>query len=141
MNKKVEFHYNEKYGSSYFDIDYNGIHISANARCHPDDMDFSSERTGLTIAEARATVALLKAKRRYEIEPQLKILKHLYGNMTTSKHFNPKSYEAKMIRSQIRAIEKELATISNDIADEEKYLEEYIQKKDAFYKKMRAKNN
>lgn len=44
-----------------------------------------------------------------------------------------------MIRSQLRALEKELDTISNDIVEEEKYLNEYIQKKDIFYKKLRAK--
>jgi hypothetical protein len=59
--------------------------------------------------------------------------------MRSSKKYNPKSYEAQMIRSQLRALEKELDTISNDIVEEEKYLNEYIQKKDIFYKKLRAK--
>jgi hypothetical protein len=33
--------------------------------------------------------------------------------MKTSKYYNPKSYEANMLRSQIRALEKELAAIHN----------------------------
>jgi hypothetical protein len=45
-----------------------------------------------------------------------------------------------MIYRQLQYLEKELATINTDIADEEKYLKEYIDKKDKFYKRLRAKN-
>ena len=62
------------------------------------------------------------------------------NNIKTSKHYNPNSYEAKMIRSQIRAIEKELATINNAIADEQKFIKDYINGKDKMYKRLRAKS-
>ena len=112
----------------------------AMSRCHPDDMDMISERTGCCIAEARAYIKALRFKRDHEIQPKLDVLRHLYNNMQTSKYFNSKSYEAKMLRSQIGVIEKELAAVSQDLAEEKKYLKEYIDKKDKFYKRLRAKN-
>jgi hypothetical protein len=45
-----------------------------------------------------------------------------------------------MLRSQIRAIERELAVISNSIADEQKFLKDYIDGKDKLFKRLRAKN-
>ena len=127
-------------GSAVYIINYNGYRFVGEATCHPDDMDFESERVGLTIAEARANIKVLRHMRDCEIKPQLKILTHLYSNMKTSKSFNPISYEAKMVRSQIRAIEKELATINNGIADEQKFVKDYIAGKDKMYKRLGAKS-
>lgn len=127
-------------GSAVYIINYNGYRFVGEATCHPDDKDFESERVGLTIAEARANIKVLRHIRDCEIKPQLKVLNHLYSNMKTSKSFNPISYEAKMVRSQIRAIEKELTTISNGIADEQKFIKDYINGKDEVYKRLRAKS-
>jgi hypothetical protein len=45
-----------------------------------------------------------------------------------------------MIYRHVKQLEKQLDIINSDIAEEEKYLKEYIDKKDKFYKKLRAKN-
>ena len=127
-------------GAAVYIIEYNGYRFVGEANCHPDDEDFESERVGLTIAEARANIKVLRHMRDCEIKPQLKILNHLYSNMRTSKNYNPISYEAKMLRSQIRTIEKELATINNAIADEQKFIKDYIDGKDKMYKRLRAKS-
>lgn len=127
-------------GSAVYIIEYNGYKFTGEATCHPDDIDFESERVGLTIAEARANIKVLRHIRDCEIKPQLKILKHLFGNMRSSTKHNIYSYEAKMMRSQIHAIEKELTTINNAIADERKFVKDYIDGKDRLYKKLRAKN-
>jgi len=37
-------------------------------------------------------------------------------------------------------IEKELAAINNDIADEQKFIKDYIEGKDKLYKRLRAKS-
>ena len=140
MNDDMIFTYDKETGLAQCLIKYNGIYCDGEAHCHPDDMDFESERVGLTIAEARANIKVLRFIRDYEIKPQLKILTHLYSNMKTSKSFNPISYEAKMVRGQIRAIEKELATINNGIADEQKFVKDYIDGKDKMYKRLRAKS-
>lgn len=136
----IEFAFDEKLGYARCLMIYKGQAFEGGAKCHPDDMDMISERTGCCIAEARAYIKALRFKRDHEIQPKLDVLRHLYNNMQTSKYFNSKSYEAKMLRSQIGAIEKELAAVSQDLAEEKKYLKEYIDKKDKFYQRLRARN-
>lgn len=140
MSCKYESKYVYDHGNSLFVIYYNGKSFDGTAICHDEDKDFESKRVGLTIAEARANIKVLRHMRDYEVKPQLKILNHLLSNMKTSKYYNPISYEAKMLRSQIRAIEKELATINNAIADEQKFIKDYINGKDKLYKRLRAKS-
>ena len=140
ITSKAEYTYDVETGRAIYTIKYNGLNFCGEAHCHPDDLDFGSERAGLSIAEARATIEFLRFLRDYEFKPQLKILKHLQANMCNSKNYNPISYEAKMLRSQIRVIENELATISNAIANEKKYLKDYIDGKDKLFKRLRAKN-
>lgn len=135
-----EPNYDYTNGNAIYIIEYNGYRFVGEATCHPDDLDFESERVGLTLAESRANIKVLRHMRDCEVKPQLKILNHLYSNMKTSKYYNPNSYEAKMLRSQIRAIENELTTIKNGIADEQKFIKDYIEGKDKLYKKLRAKN-
>lgn len=136
----IEFAFDEKLGYARCLMICNGQAFEGGAKCHPDDMDMISERTGCCIAEARAYIKALRFKRDHEIQPKLDVLRHLYSNMQTSKYFNPKSYEAKMLRSQIGAIEKELTAVNEDLAEEKKYLKEYIDKKDKFYQRLRARN-
>ena len=139
-NDKTEYQYNEEHGNSYFYIEYNGLSMCGQAKCHPDDTDMMSERTGLTIAEARAHIQMLKAKKKYEIQPKIDVLRHLLTNIQSSKNHNPKAYESCMLRSQLAHWEGQLAEINADIADEEKYLKEYIDQKDKLYRKLRARN-
>lgn len=119
---------------------YKGLEFVGEATCHPDDMDMESERVGLSIAETRALIKVKCFVRDFEIKPQLKILKHLCSNMKSSTHYNPNSYEAKMVQSQLHAVENDLATISNDIADERKFLKDYLAGKEKLYQRLRAKN-
>ena len=138
MNSDIKFVYAD--GHSMCTINYKGLTFMGTATCHEDDRDFMSERVGLSIAESRANIKLLSFIREHEIKSQLKILNHLQSNMKNSKHYNPISYEASMLRSQIRAIENELATINNALADERKYLKDYIDGKDKLFQRLRAKN-
>lgn len=116
MNSKSNYSYID--GSATYVIKYNNQEFKGKAACHPEDRDFESARVGLTIAEARANIEVLRHIRECELKPQLKILNHLYANIRTSKYYNPTSYETKMLRSQIRALEKELTTLNNEMADE-----------------------
>lgn len=138
MSYKTNYSYSE--GNAKFTINYHGQIFVGTAKCHPEDSDFESARVGLTIAESRANIQVLRHIRDCELKPQLKILNHLYMNMKTSKYYNPKSYEANMLRSQIRALEKELAAIHNQIIDEQTFSKDYISGKDRLYKKLRGKN-
>lgn len=138
--KTVSTSWHEEFGHAVFTaMTPMGIGVYGEAQRHEDDKDLGNERTGLTIAEARAVIQALRAKREYEIKPKLAILKHLYSNIQTSKNHDPKSHESRMIRSQIRAIERELAEVNNDIAEEQRSLKEYIDNKDKMYNKLREK--
>lgn len=139
-DKKVNYTYDDIEREAIFTINYGGATFIGKARCHPEDMDYGNERTGLTIAEARANIKLMKFKRRFEIQPKIDVLNHILANMETSKRYAPKSYEAKSIRSQLRAAQEAYAQLTQDIVDEEKYLQEYIDKKTDFYNRLRAKN-
>ena len=139
-NYETNYHFEPTTGESICVIFYDGQVFAGHAYCHPEDSNFVSERVGLTIAESRATIRVLKYIKRYEIIPQLKILKHLHTNMKTSKYHNPHSYEAMMLRSQIRVLENELAAINNEIATETKFLKDYIEGKGKLYKRLRDKN-
>ena len=139
-NYDTNYHFEFTTGESIYTIVYDGQVFVGQSHCHPEDNDFMSERVGLTIAESRATIKVLKYIKRYEIIPQLKILKHLHTNMKTSKSHNPHSYEAMMLRSQIRVLENELAAINSEIATEKKFLKDYTEGKDKLYKRLRGKN-
>jgi hypothetical protein len=134
-----DVYYRYKDGVSLYNIRYKGFDFQGTAVCHDEDLDMESERVGLSIAESRATVKVLKFIRDNEIKPQLKILEHLYSNMKTSKFYNSNSYEAKMVRKQLGNIKKELTTINNTIADEKKFLKDYIDGKEKLYQRLRAK--
>lgn len=133
----ITFSYQD--GRSVCTIEYKGICFIGDAKCHEQDADFQSEKTGLQIAEIRANIKLLQFRRDTEIKPQIKILKHLLHNIQSSQYHNPKAYESIMIRNQLKALNADLNEINSIIHDEKKYLKEYINEKDKFYKRIRSK--
>ena len=58
--------------------------------------------------------------------------------MKHSKHFNPNSYENKMLQRQIRDFNLDLDIFKDILATEEQMLIEYLEEKDKFYKRIRA---
>lgn len=92
------------------------------AICHPDDKQYMSEYTGIDIADMRARLNILRDIRDSEIKPQLKIMKHLYCNMKTNKLYNPKSYEARMVRRQYHFLQGNLKTIQDLINEYKTYI-------------------
>ena len=59
----IEFAFDEKLGYARCLMICNGQAFEGGAKCHPDDMDMISERTGCCIAEARAYIKALRFKR------------------------------------------------------------------------------
>ena len=135
--EKITFHFDKELGIATCYIDENGKKYIGKAYCHLDDMDMMSEKTGCEIAFRKARMRGLK-EIRDEQKASLKALKHLYSIMANSKHFNPKSYENKMLQRQIRLYEDDLATTKEIIATEQQMLNDYIEEKDKFYKRIRA---
>ena len=107
------------------------------ARCHPDDNDMLSEKTGCEIAFHRAKINLLREYRN-EIKIKLNALNQLYYSMNMSKNFNEKSYEYKMLKRQINMYTFDLETIKEDIENEQQKLRKYLADKDKFYNHIRA---
>ena len=115
------------------------------AQCHPDDEDMKGQKTGCEIAFRRAKINALRGYRD-ELKIQLKTLNQLFYSMNTSKRFNAKSYENRMLQRQIRMINFDLTTTKEMIAGEEQSLRAYIKSKDVFYiqtrkRRQKANNN
>lgn len=108
------------------------------ARCHPEDADMSSEKTGCEIALRRAKISALRGYRD-ELKTKLSALNQLYYSMNRSKRFNEKSYENIMLQRQIRQIDFDLTTTKEMIASEELSLRAYITSKDVFYTQTRKR--
>ena len=131
--------YNYNNGEANCIIEEHNIIGIGNATCHPEDSDVASEKTGLYIAELRATIHFLQNKNATRLKPALTALQHLYATMDHSKQFNPNSYEAKRIRKEIKNLEKEINQVNCSIALIHKQLKEYINDKDKMAKWYRNK--
>lgn len=107
------------------------------ATCHTDDQDMKSRRTGEEIAYRRARIEQMQHIRE-NVKLELQALNQLYYSMKHSTHFNPKSYENKMLQRQIRGKTFDLDTIKEMLATERENLKNMLQEKDKFYNQVRA---
>ena len=117
---------------------YNNQVFYGSATCHPNDYDMVSEKTGEHIAYLRALIESLKYRRENELKPQLAVLNQLYYSMNRSKYFNPKSYETKMLFRRINATKEDLKQTNLLITKYKLELQDFIEQKDIFYKKLRG---
>ena len=146
MAKKSEPYYewNEKEGiATCLLCDGNEVFLGV-AKCHPDDIDFQSEKTGMFIAESRAEIKALQHYKNNILKPGLNALKQLYYSINHSKQYNRKSYEAKMLYRQIKMKETDIEEVQRIINERKANLKQYIDDKDAFYKsvqKYRGESN
>ena len=146
MKKDIDFIWDEESGIATCLIPWDDNNdIIGTSICCEEDQDMKSEKTGMHIAEKRATIGYLKAIRDNEIKPQLKILKQFYYSINQSKQFNPKSYEARMLNRQIKMLEEGLDYVKKNIKANQKDLSNYINEKEKFYtfvrKGRKAKEN
>ena len=117
-------------------FDKNNIFMGT-ATCHPDDIYFMSEKTGMIIAETRAVIKSLQHLKNNILKPELAGLNQFYYSINHSKHFNKKSYEAKMLWRQIKIKEGEIKETENIISQEREFLRDFIKDKDNFYKSVK----
>ena len=129
MKNRKDFWYEDKglartvlYYKGCADLRLTGVGI---AECHPEEKH-KSEITGTSIAELRASIDILQQIKKYEVKPGLAALRHLYGTMKESKHYNPDSYEARRLMKEIKNYEKEVASINEQIDVTKQYLKDYI---------------
>ena len=139
-NYKTEYQYNEHSGNSYFYIEYNGLSMCGQAKCHPDDTDMMSERTGSTLAEIKANIKRLRYMRN-KVRENMRPLELFESRLKCCKNYNSKSFEARRLRKEIWLYKDKIQEITNAINDEEAYLKKYIAEKDNLYVKIRAKRS
>jgi hypothetical protein len=139
--RQPEYDWNEELGVATCTIFYKDIEFYGQAACHEDDEDMMSELTGLKIAEARATVRYLQHIRDNELQPQLQALYQLYYSMKHSKHFDTKSYPAKMLYHQINSLETQLKETRAQIKALRQGIHDFIQDKEEFAKLVRKKRS
>ena len=107
------------------------------AFCHPEDRDMMSEKTGCYIASQRAYQHYLKQCIQ-ETKCRLEGLDQLYYSMKHSPHFNPESYEGRMLYRQRKIRQKELQCLKEELQTSRTALTDYINAKDEIYHKVRA---
>ena len=137
---RYEYEWNQETGIAKCIIYDKNLTFTGIATCHPDDMDFASERTGCYIAETRAGLARLRHMRDNILRPQIKSLMDFYHDLKDRKHFDPTHPMVGILFQHINQLNHELAELSQDIRLEQIYLKEYIANKDIMYKKIRKAN-
>lgn len=134
-----KFEHCDSYYQCY--LKYGTMTFYGEARCHPEDEDMKSERTGYFIAECRANLQLMRWRRDYEIMPMVKEYKHLYNSLAQSPKFDKESCAAKAILREWKKWERELEATREDIKNEKNYLRNYIIEKDKLHNKIRKGKN
>lgn len=138
MNKAPIFEWDEEAGVAFCTLTDGRKSYIGTAKCHPNDEDMKGEKTGCEIAFMRAKIEALKDYRD-EIKHKIAALEQLYYSMKHSKYFNEKSYENKMLQKQIYLNKFDLMTTKEIIDAEKQNLKDYINEKDKFYLKTRAR--
>ena len=110
------------------------------AWCAEEDKDFENIMTGSTIAEKRAQIQAARVYRD-DLKIKLRALNQLYYTMKNSTHFNPKSYENKMLHKQIRLLSGDLEIAKHQLAVLKLDLYNYINDKEILYIKLRKRRN
>ena len=131
--KNLEFDFDETNGITICTMKYDNEEFIGTAICAPEDMDYLSKKTGQEIAFNRASVEVLKYDK-FCLTQELKGLKSLYYSIKHSKKYNPKSYEAIMLRHQMNMRENDIAQLKVDIKTTQQYIKNYIDQKDKAYK-------
>ena len=133
----VTYMYNSD-GYTRCDITYKNRVFTGHAYCLAADKDFQSEKTGCFIAERKAFIKKLKFMKS-ELVAALSPLTNFEKTLQICKKYNPNSFEAKKLRKEIYIKRKEIQEIETAIKEEQDYLTYYIQNKDKFYKRQRAR--
>lgn len=129
----MKYTWNEETGIAICEIPIGDKIFIGDAFCADEDEDMKSEKVGLEIAEKRAYIDYFKHCRDNEIKPKLAALNQLYYSMKDSKKFNPKSYEAKMLKRQIYMYEDSLKGIKELIRTYRYDLKRLIDVKENLY--------
>lgn len=136
----IEYKWDKETGTTIASVILiDGNKIEAEAHCHPDDMDMCNEQTGHVLADFKLLVKAYQYQKNHVLQPKLKMLLHLKSLFERNPNYNKNSYENKMLYKQIALLKQEIAEVKYLIENTKQQRREYINLKDAFYKKIRAK--
>lgn len=138
---KVEYQWSPETGIATCFLFHNNNKYIGTAKCHPDDLDMESERTGLFIAECRAYINYYRAKIDNELKPQFNILQHTYFTLLGATGTNPQSKEMKILRKQLQAARHKLDAVQYQLNAEKSQLKFYIDQKEKLYQRIRNQAN
>ena len=136
MKHQPQFYFNPEDGSSLCIITTKTKTYIGSAQCADADRDMMNEKTGCEIAYHRAIINSLK-DRRDELKIKLSALSEYYYSMSTSKWFNPDSYEARRLNAHLIMLSDDIQFTKELLQSEQKYLQQYMADKADFYKKIR----
>lgn len=137
MNRTPIFEWDEALGLASCILTDGKRTYYGTASCSEEDREFCSEKTGCEIAFRRARIHMYQGYRD-EIKIRLEALNQYYYSINKSKHYNPKSYEARMLQRQIKMTESDLSLAKELLITEKMNLRAYLTAKATFYNNVRA---
>lgn len=135
---KFDYHWYEEGGIAIAVLRHKGNEWTGTAFCHTDDRDFCSQHTGMIIAEHRATIEYYKHRKK-ELRIEIDTLDRLMRQITRGADCSPESREIKVLRSELRRLKNELATVRCALSQLRENLKEFIDIKEQLYTQIRAK--
>ena len=136
MKREPRFYFNPENGSSLCVLSTKSKTFVGTAQCADSDRDMMSEKTGCEIAYHRATIRALEDHLE-ELKLELSGLKKYFYSVNQSKYYNPESYMAQMLISQMQQRSDDILITKNMIIEEKAFLKKYMSDKAEFYKKIR----
>lgn len=141
MKQEPQFSWDQENGTAVCILSDGNNAFVGMAICDAEDQDMKSEKTGCQIALWRAEIKYYLHLKENEIKPALRALKQVYYTMKHSTHFNPNSYENKMLWRQIHQKELDLTVVNKMLTEKKTSLKDYLDEKQKFYKKIRKNRN
>lgn len=111
--------------------------VAGEAKCMPQDMDMMSEKTGGDIALYKATIKILRNKRK-RTRQEYRVLKNLLKTYKNRPGFDATDPYVRILKRKIYSYSQDIEYLSNCENNCRKELRKYIDEKDIFYQKIRA---
>ena len=103
----------------------------------PQDMDMMSEKTGGDIALYKATIKILRNKRK-RTRQEYRVLKNLLKTYKNRPNFDANDPYVRILKRKIYSYGQDIEYLNNCENNCREELRKYIDEKDNFYQKIRA---
>lgn len=103
------------------------------AECHPEDKDMMNEMTGQEIAYHRALINLYRDKLK-TLKKEKRVTDDIYKTFKNMPNFDKENRYIRVVRHRSYGLAEEIRVYSEMIENTIKYIKDYIDNKDQFYK-------